>query len=143
MDVKIARAGEAPAAAARRTVFVDGHVHLYPEVRLDAALAALARHSGPAASGGAAPPTEAAAVLADPRGIDGFGRLLRAADSAELPAGWSVQDTGDRHVELRHADSGRGVLFIRGRQLVTKEGLEVLAAAVNGDVPDGAALGCT
>jgi hypothetical protein len=125
----------------QRSVFVDGHVHLYPEVELAAVFAALRRHAGDDCGSDAAVPMQAVLVLADPRGIDGFGRLTQSDTHGGLAA-WRVEDAGERHVEFRDA-AGSGVLFLRGRQLVTEEGLEVLAAGIDGSVRDGLSLAGT
>ena len=128
---------EQPGGDARtQAVFVDGHVHLYPGVRLASVFAALARRVGVGAEGRV---VRAAVVLADPDGVDGFGRVARGED---VPDPWRIEDVGRRHVQFGQAD-GSGILFVRGRQLVTAEGLEVLAAGVGGELRSGQGLSRT
>src|SRR5690606_9685667 len=66
----------------------------------------------------------------------------RLAGGEDVPEAWRIEDAGRRHVQFGQTD-GSGILFIRGRQLVTAEGLEVLAAGVGGDLRSGQDLSPT
>lgn len=131
-----ANAGEAVCA------FVDGHVHIYPDVGLSAVFAALRRNGALGSGRDRQPvPRTAVLILADPRGVGGFERLHRDA-AAVSTVGWAIDDESPRDVRFRHEDGG-AVVFVRGRQLVTHEGLEVLAAGIDRDDIDGRSLAAT
>jgi hypothetical protein len=84
-------------------------------------------------------------ALADPLGVDGFGRIRalgekRGAES--VVSRWAAESVDDRQVELRH-EAGTRAVFLRGQQLVTAEGLEVLAFGMDGEIAQGASLART
>lgn len=112
-------------------VVLDSHVHLHPihdEARvLDAAIAN-ARSSLP----------DAALVwllLTEMAGVDAFTRLAR-----QPPAGFDGGlDADGLTLELRRGDGAR-VRLTAGRQVQTREGLELLALGTRAAIPDGIAL---
>ena len=110
---------------------VDAHAHLHPAHRidrwLDAAFANLARLGG---DGG----VERALVIADPSGSGGFERLA----SAVMPRGVeraSRAAGGDSALLLVRADER--LHLVPGRQMATRERLEVLALGTTAALPDG------
>lgn len=129
------RCAEVPVAPA----FIDGHVHIYPHVSLAAVFHAIkhnVRREGF---------EQCVLLLAEPRGVEGFTRLLRLGEKGGecpgLPA-WKMLTKEDDQIDVRHEGGFRAV-FLRGQQLVTEEGLEVLAAGMRGSVSHGLGLRST
>jgi hypothetical protein len=129
----------APARAQRTTfVLVDAHVHLHecfaPSDFLDAAAANVAASARalrlPAATPGFLLLTESA-------GVDAFSGFA----AGELPTGiWRIEALPEP-VSLRAAAENRPPLvLVGGRQIVTAEGLEVLALGTRRAFPDGEPL---
>jgi len=119
-------------------VFVDAHVHIYPPVGLESVFAAVLDNVRE-------PPRRSVLVLADPGGVDGFGRLRALGNRESRPSvlpGWTVQSTGSDQVGFRH-DDGSSIVFLNGRQLVTAEGLEVLAVGADNSLRDNLSLSRT
>lgn len=73
----------------------------------------------------------------------------RAWNGKEGEGGWSFERTGEaeslmaRRVSGGGGGSGESVLVIAGRQIATREGIEVLALAGDANVPDGLPFGET
>lgn len=83
-------------------------------------------------------------MLTESEGVDWFGRLARQASGTANGAGvpldpWTVEPTGDPSALTARSDSGR-LLIVAGRQVVAKEGLEVLLLGTRMTVPDGRPL---
>ena len=123
-------------------IAIDGHVHLHPgqdlRVLLDAAAANLARgcrEGGIAADAGCL-------LLAESRGVDGFGRLADWRDPAGA-AGWTITPT-DEPISLVARRAGMvPLVVVAGRQIVTAERIEVLALGRREEYPDGKTLAAT
>lgn len=137
------------------SILIDAHVHLHdcfaPAEFLDAAwrnFAQVAQRRGWTHPVGVL-------MLTESEGVNWFARLLREADATEkgsLPLGdWSVDRTPDPAV-VAAASGDRRLLIIAGRQVVAREGLEVLMLGTTATPTDGrpladalaegAALGC-
>jgi hypothetical protein len=120
-------------------LLVDAHVHLYPfmsvGVLLDAACANMSRLSP-------GEPEEYCGILllADPVGVRGYERLSHPDDRDDR-GHWSPEDGDERCTMLRRS-CGTRIVVIKGRQLITQEGLEVLAWACK-TVPAGLSLSAT
>jgi len=79
-------------------------------------------------------------VIADPVGVHGYERLLSLGECGGEQGGqWEVSCADHRSVTLQHA-SGRIIVAIRGQQLISREGLEVLAMGHMGTVPSNLPL---
>ena len=80
-------------------------------------------------------------LVADPEGVCGFERLLR--HGSERCSGessrWLCEDGDDRSVTCRQP-SGMKIIAVRGQQLITREGLEVLGVGYKNDLPSGLTL---
>ena len=114
-------AGEAP-------LLVDGHVHFHscfdPVTFLDAAAAQFRRHD-PAATG--------ALLFTESAGTDAFRRFK----TGSMPlGGWRPQLT-DEDCSLWLRNGASRLLICAGRQVVTRENLEVLALITERRFPDG------
>jgi hypothetical protein len=113
---------------------VDAHVHVYPCMSIAATLDAAARHL----VDGHAPPEETplgVLLVADPENVHGWERL---ADSAGTGRWRRLQADGSV------ATFGRGgrdeLAAVRGQQLVSREGLEVLGTGCRERIPSGLPL---
>ena len=122
-------------------LLVDGHVHFYPVFDagtfLDAAgrnFAAGARNLGLSGVGtGVLCFTESAGAYVFHRFRDGAGRR-------ETLGRWQLLSTGEPRSLLASADDGSRMLLIAGRQIVTVDGLEVLALGAEHAIEDGGSL---
>ncbi len=119
-------------------VLVDGHVHLHPCFDvvsfLDASAQNVRRH--------AVRPEVARGVLmlAETEGERAFERIVSAVPEQQGNSeGWVRRDTGEAHaIELRSESRGT-LLVVAGRQVETREGLEVLALGTRAVFPKGLA----
>ena len=120
-------------------LLVDAHVHIYPFMSagalLDAASANLSR------LGARAPEEHPGGILlvADPVGVKGYERLLHA--DANDCGHWSPEYTDIRCAMLRRSGGAR-IVALKGQQLITREGLEVLGLGYKA-VPSGLSLSVT
>ncbi len=118
-------------------ILVDAHVHLHdcyvPSRFLDHAAANFER----AATDRNWEPSPGALLFSESAGTDWFGRLAQvAAGRTELPLGsWRLEETGDQ-AAIRARSQGRELLLIAGRQVVAREGLEVLLLGTRAFVAD-------
>ena len=111
---------------------VDAHVHVYPCMPVRAMLDAAARNLF--ANGGAA--AHAGVLLvADPDGVPGYERLLTEPGEQDR-GGWRREHGDERSVTFRR-EGGPRVSAVRGQQLITREGLEVLGIACDARLESG------
>jgi hypothetical protein len=111
---------------------IDAHVHLhdcYPPARF---LEHAADNFGRAAAEQGWSPMPGALLLTESAGVDWFGRLETGA--AET-GGWTVEPTAEPEALLARRD-GRRLLLVSGRQVVAREGLEVLLLGTRATAPD-------
>ena len=110
------------------TVAVDGHVHAHacfdPGELLDAAVRGLRA---------AAPGGEGVLLLAGTAGARGVGPFLAAGGAGA----WRTEPTAEAESLRAVHPSGASLLLVDGRQIATRERLEVLALAATPDVPEG------
>ncbi len=128
----LARAAKPARLGAMRTA-LDTHVHLHPFYDLAHAFAA-ARDVllGATGSGGAA-----GLCLTEASGCRAFEALR---DGRLAAPGWSVEAAADGlTLRLAPAAGGEGLWIVAGRQIVTRERIEVLALGCGAEVPDGLA----
>lgn len=126
--------------------FIDGHVHIYPAVPLASVFSAAYVNLRRAAGAAATPPGLGVLLLADPSGVDGFGRLAALGPAGSRPAevaGWAVETRREDALHFRHENSQARLAVLRGQQVVTREGLEVLATGAHGRLRDGDTLAAT
>jgi hypothetical protein len=126
-------AAESDGPAATGLVVADTHVHLYPGYDLRAAVAAAARHLAALAGSEAAIRVLFLTERADCRV---YGDL--AAGARAIP-GVAVRTCSEPGALLA-GDGAQEVYLIAGRQLVTRERIEVLALGADLDLPDGAPI---
>lgn len=121
-------------------IAADFHLHFYrsyDEKKFWPALCAnLARGVFPAAA--AASPLERVALLTEAAGYDMFS--LWAARGGPRPDPYEFKPTSEAHALALCRNGERLLLVIRGRQIVTRERLEVLTAGPSPAIPDGRPL---
>ena len=120
----IQREAVTPPTARSGPVCIDCHVHLYPEYDVGLALrllgANLSRLSTLAVL--------RIAVLTEGSSFDVY-RRLRDGDASLLPEGFTATPcAGDESVRI-HSDDRGDIVLIAGRQVVTRERIEVLSLA--------------
>lgn len=121
---------------------VDAHVHLYGIFDLRVALDAAARNfAREAESQSASGRYIGVLLLADPEGADRFSELKAMAEAGTgtdtgVAAGWCLRGTSDEEalIASRH-DGNVSIVVVAGRQIATREGLEVLALATRRQIP--------
>lgn len=134
----------APAVTA---VLADAHVHFHRCFARDRFLdAALANFQRGARELGLPPATPGLLLLAEMRGERWFERFREEAEREEMdgadwvrPAGWSFALASEPGALLARRGGDR-LFLVAGRQIATREGLEVLALATGGELPDGLPL---
>jgi hypothetical protein len=121
-------------------VAVDFHLHFYrnydEKIFWPALCANLAR--GASQTTAAASPLERVALLTEAAGCDMFS--VWAARSGTGPAPYEFRPTAEAHSLALWRNGERSLLVIRGRQIVTRERLEVLTAGPLPAIPDGRPL---
>lgn len=120
--------------------FVDAHVHLYPFMSVRRVLDAAERNllDGRSRSGHSC----GLLVIADPEGVEGYARLLSGSGVLRDRDGsdrWRRVAADGRSVTFRRP-SGTAIIAVKGQQLITREGLEVLGAGYGGSLPSGLPL---
>jgi hypothetical protein len=119
-------------------LIVDAHVHIYPFMSVQALLDAAERNLFAGVNG--APQTRSGVLLvADPEGVRGYARLLDRPDAEDTGA-WRREQSDARHVTFRK-NGGARVTAVRGQQLITREGLEVLGIGHDAELASGLPLG--
>jgi hypothetical protein len=122
---------------------VDGHVHFHAcfdeTTFFDAAydnFAAAAQQLAPGSS-------FVGCLMFTESRSDHFYRHFRDRDGEEVPAGWFPVAMEDKSSMMARTADGRQLILVAGRQVVTAEGLEVLALGIDAEYPDGRSLGDT
>lgn len=121
-------------------LLVDAHVHFYDvyerarffDGALDnfqAAGAALGLRSEPAGC-----------LLFTETARDHYFRRFRAEADGSAGGPWSFRHTGEDESLLACQDGGAQMLLVAGRQVATRDGLEVLALGCDAEFPDGRPL---
>lgn len=107
-------------------LLVDGHVHVYPWMSVQRLLDAASSNLG-ICDGSATGGERGILLVADPEGIGGYERLAGNGDVDPRPEhdGWVRESHDPDSVSFRHA-SGKRLTALRGQQLITREGLELL-----------------
>lgn len=128
-------------------VLVDAHVHVHPGFAGDAFLdAALANFRKAAAALGRPEDFLGCLLLAEMSEMRRMPGWLRRANHPEGNGMWRFERTGETEsLVARRVSGGDGarLLVIAGRQIATREGIEVLALASDAGVLDGLSFGET
>ncbi len=122
----------------RGPLFVDAHAHFHRVFELPRFLSAAARNVGEAAIAGGLPEGPVGVLLlAEGRDEQAFERLQ--AGHSGVPD-WSIESTAEPE-SLLVRESGRlALMAMAGRQIVTSEGVEVLALLSAEPLTDGLSL---
>jgi len=125
--------------------FVDAHVHVYscyPTGRLlDVASANIANAvSANTGIGPSTPERALGCLLFTETARDDFFAALRDGSSGAQAGGWRLERTGEETSVLAYHDDKPAMLLVAGRQIATREGLEVLALVSRERFRDGLAL---
>ena len=120
-------------------VLVDAHVHLHDTFAVRSFLEAAA---GNFAAAGRAIGAYAASYLmfVESRGVDNFGRL---ASGAAQTGEWDLQQSNEAVSLVARKQSAAPLVLVAGRQIVSAEGIEVLALGTRSPEPDGRPLADT
>lgn len=126
-------------------ILADAHVHIHPCFDLAAFLdTAVANFARGARQVGVPGPYAGCLLLTESAGAHRFRRLR---EGEEAGGGWTPEPTEeDCSLIVRNiARNGGGerLFLIAGRQIVTREGIEVLALGRDADIPDRLVLGDT
>lgn len=110
--------------------FVDAHVHVHPDFAWPKVLAAATRNFAKAGAEGLS-----AIMLTESVGVDRFADLSAGVD------GWRISETDEAESVIAAPERGEGaVAVISGRQIVSAEGVEVLALGARDRFDDGQPL---
>lgn len=125
---------------------VDAHVHMYDCFDVDRFLTGANRNLRSAAERltSAAVPTNVL-MLTETRRESGFDRLLQRAERPPTgqpePGCWNVQRlSNDPTAVAATGADGSSIIIVAGRQVVSAEGLEVLALGTDAAIPEGVPL---
>ena len=121
-------------------LLVDVHVHLHVGFGIAQLLGAAADNLGAVASmlGMTAPPV-GCLVVAEIAGDGAFDRLRNCVDKP-LQGGWRIVETSEPESLLGRRDRAGGMALLDGQQLVSSEGIEVLAIATRARFAGGVSL---
>jgi hypothetical protein len=122
---------------------IDAHVHLHPEHELRTVLDSAAAHFEHALrSLSDTRPGRGALLLAEVDGVSRFDQLHDACRSGPAPEAhhWSVERTSEALSLVARAPGRLPLILARGRQIVTRENIEVLALISSVNVRDGLPL---
>ncbi|MYD85026.1 MAG: hypothetical protein F4137_17350 [Acidobacteria bacterium] len=129
-----------PSAALDGPFLLDGHVHFHPcfdpDRFFDSALANF-RKATSAVRRDAVP--AGWLLFSESSGMDYF-RRFRTAAGRPAHGGWIFHRTDEADSLVARGTGGGSLLLVAGRQLVTAEGLEVLALCCDADLDDGLPL---
>jgi hypothetical protein len=122
-------------------LLIDAHVHLHDCFALDAFFEQAHRNFQLAARKHGWGAARGVLMLTESEGVDWFGRLAGMAGGSPLEAdtrssSWRIEATPDPSA-LAVTSGGRRLLLVSGRQVVAREGLEVLLLGTRSTVPDG------
>jgi hypothetical protein len=123
----------------KKMILVDFHVHLYRCFSLSDLFSAAVGNFQSAAEKAGIKSFTGVLCLAESKGYDLF-RQLR--DGRDIGEGWVCEATAEAQT-LRLLARGREIYLIAGRQVNTKERVEVLALRTAGSISDGLSLADT
>jgi hypothetical protein len=121
-------------------VLADAHVHLHPCFEPASFFDAASRNLQTAARTlGLAAPVDGLLAFTEAGGADRFSDLTELARGADRTLGrWTVRPTGEP--ESLVLEGASRLVVIAGRQIETKESIELLAIGTRREVPDGLSI---
>ncbi|MGI9302373.1 MAG: hypothetical protein ACR2RB_06655 [Gammaproteobacteria bacterium] len=122
----------------RFATLVDAHVHIYDCFDLSLLLEAAWKNMQLAANQLGVPDLFAGVLmLAETRQDHWYERVRQYAECGQACDGWRFEQLSENDVALRARRGDDELLIVAGRQIVTEEGLEVLALATDKMLTDG------
>lgn len=127
-------------------ILVDAHVHIYDCFDLEKFFdAAYANFKSAAEQLSHGSDLTGILLLAETSKDDWFQRLADYADGNELPEGkdtgnWNFRRADEAHSLLAESGDSKNLILIAGRQIVAREGLEILALFTTERFEDGAPI---
>jgi hypothetical protein len=126
-----------PALSAAAIALVDGHVHVHDCFAVPRFLDMAAANLAAAAQALDLPAAPVGCLmLAESHGVDAFGHLAGTAASGA----WHLDPTAEAVSLVARRQGALPIVLIAGRQIVTREGLEVLALGTRATFADGQPL---
>ena len=121
-------------------LLVDAHVHLHDCFELVSFLdAAITNFKAQNHQQDTTEPVTGALLLSEVSGVDAFTKRVKAYANTSV-SDWEICPTQETYsCWARHAD-GHSILIAAGRQVVTTEGIEVLALITEKLIPDGLSI---
>jgi len=119
-------------------VLVDAHVHFHPVANVATLLDAATSNFQAEAARLGARAWQGALLLTEMAGVDRFGEFVRNANPTQI-GDWSIVPGGDE-ISVLATRKGKALLIVAGRQMATREGLEVLALGTRAQIEDRQAL---
>jgi len=122
--------------------FCDTHVHIYDCFELGTLLDGAARNFRHAAQVAGAKQYASVIMLTETSHEDCFTRLVETvAEGRQLDTNWSFSSTSEPESLVADRQDQHSLLIIAGRQIITKEKLEILALATTFRCEDGRPAG--
>jgi hypothetical protein len=119
-------------------VLIDGHVHIYACHAIDQVLDGAWRHFQGIAAHDSTADFQGVLILTESEGDQVFNQLAQTTDGSV--GRWSVSKTGEAHSLGLWRDDGASLLVLAGRQLVSREKLELSAYFTIEMIADGQPL---
>ena len=129
-----------------RLLAVDGHVHVHHCFPLDRFLEQAFANMGRAERGvDGEEASTGILLLSESRDVNRFREMRSIAEAEGRLGGWALRTTDEAESMVISPATGDhqvldGLVLVAGRQIVVKEGLEVLALSTDDDFRDGAGL---
>ena len=111
-------------------VIADTHLHVYPFYDVAAAMANLAGNLSQLVPGAVN-----VACLAERSGCSWFAQLESGGES--FVPGFRAENCGEERAMVLHGEGGEDVYVLPGRQIVTRERVEILCLTADLQIPDG------
>ncbi len=126
-----------PDAELQPVTLVDAHVHIYSCFDLETLLACAAGNFSTAAATHAVDDYTAVVMLSETAHDDAFSSVRERTVQTGDHGDWRFEATSEaQSIVASHGDSD-SLIIVAGRQIVTSEGLEILALATVDRIPDG------
>jgi hypothetical protein len=132
------------------SIFLDAHVHVYPDFPVEQLLdAALENFIQAATSIGETEPRDYVLCFTESAGLNAFSLLQKIADStgpltADLslptPGTWQYCAASENHCVIARNSDGVMIFILAGRQLISSEQVELLSLCAPVNLPDNTFL---
>ncbi len=123
-------------------ILVDAHVHVHPDASVAGLFDAAARNFSAVAGGMCASRWQGVLLLTEMKQMDWFQSVAQKKTHDRYDS-WTVSPIASEAVSLRAENAGTSLLIVAGRQIVTAEGIEVLALGTTTRIDDRHPLDAT